>query len=221
MSVAVVPVPRRTQEERSNTTRARVLEATLACLDELGYAGTTTIIVADRAGVSRGALLHHFPTRAALISAAAQFLFARLTDRYERAFAKVAPGAERVGAAVDLLWALFQDVRLTAVLELYVAARTDTELRRELAPIAERHHEHVLRMARGYFPDAAAANPAFPAVLDVVLDALQGLAVRRLITTDPKRLRASVALVKDIAHRAITAASTSRRRRGRRAHDED
>lgn len=219
MSV-VVPI-RRTQEERSSTTRARILEATLECLAELGYAGTTTIVVAERAGVSRGALLHHFPTRAALISAAVQFLFARLTERYERAFAKVSPGVERVGAAVDLLWELFQDARLTAVLELYVAARTDIELRRELAPIADRHHENVLGMARRYFPEAAAANPAFPAVLDVVLDALQGLAVRRLVTTDPKRLRASVALVKDIARRAIADASTSRRRRARRRQSEE
>jgi AcrR family transcriptional regulator len=203
MGALATTMHRRTQEERSSATRARILEATLECLAELGYADTTTIAVAERAGVSRGAQLHHFPTRAALISAAVQFLFARLTDSYESAFAHVAPGAERVGAAVDLLWEIFQDARLTAVLELYVAARTDEELRRELVPIAERHHENVLRTARGYFPDAA-ANPAFAALLDVVLDALQGLAVRRLITSDPITLGASIALVKEIARRAIT-----------------
>jgi AcrR family transcriptional regulator len=210
MGAPAIAMHRRTQEQRSSATRARILDATLECLAELGYADTTTIVVAERAGVSRGAQLHHFPTRAALISAAVQFLFARLTDSYEAAFAHVAPGAERVSAAVDLLWEIFQDARLTAVLELYVAARTDEELRRELVPIADRHHENVLRMARGYFPDAA-ANPAFAALLDVVLDALQGLAVRRLVTADPTTLGASVALVKNIARRAIADLSPPRR----------
>ncbi|HEY2387446.1 MAG TPA: TetR/AcrR family transcriptional regulator [Candidatus Binatia bacterium] len=204
MSVTAIAAHRRTQEERSHATQARILEATLECLAELGYAGTTTIVVAEHAGVSRGAQLHHFPTRASLISAAVQHLFAQLTDRYARAFTRVPAGAERIGAAVDLLWEIFQDARLTAVLELYVAARTDAELHRELVPIAERHHEKVLHLARGYFPDTALEGDAFAALLDVVLDALQGLAVRRLVTSDPTTLRRSVDLVKEIARRAIS-----------------
>jgi AcrR family transcriptional regulator len=204
MGATAIAAHRRTQGERSHATQGRILEATLECLAELGYAGTTTIVVAERAGVSRGAQLHHFPTRAALISAAVQFLFAQLTDRYERAFTRVAPGTERVGAAVDLLWEIFQDARLTAVLELHVASRTDEELHRELVPITERHHEKVLRLARGYFPDTAVDGDTFAALLDVVLDALQGLAVRRLVTSDPKTLRTSVELVKTIARRAIS-----------------
>jgi len=203
MGATAITAHRRTQGERSHATQARILEATLECLAELGYAGTTTIVVAERAVVSRGAQLHHFPTRASLISAAVQHLFAQLTDRYERAFTRVPAGAERIGAAVDLLWEIFQDARLTAVLELYVAARTDEELHRELVPITERHHEKVLRLARGYFPDTALDDDAFAALLDVVLDALQGLAVRRLVTSDPKTLRITVELVKEIARRAI------------------
>ncbi len=204
MAVVAIANRRRTQEERSTSTRGRILEAALECLAELGYAATTTIVVAARAGVSRGAELHHFPTRAALISAAVQYLFTQLTSAYEDAFARVPPGSDRVGAAVDLLWQIFQDPRLTAVLELHVAARTDAELRRELAPIAVRHQENVLRLARGYFPQAA-ANPRFAELLHVVIDALQGLAVRRLVTMRPKTLTSTVALVKDIARRAIAA----------------
>lgn len=203
MIVAAV-ARRRTQEERSTSTRGRILEATLECLAELGYAGTTTIVVAERAGVSRGAELHHFPTRAALISAAVQYLFTQLLATYEEAFARVPAGSDRVGVGVDLLWQIFQDARLTAVLELYVAARTDDELRRELIPIAARHEENVLRLARGYFPEAA-RNPRFEELLHVVIDTLQGLAVRRLVTTRPKTLAATVVMVKDIARRAIAA----------------
>jgi AcrR family transcriptional regulator len=205
MGTVAVARTRRTQEERSTTTRGRILDAALECLAELGYAATTTIVVAERAGVSRGAQLHHFPTRAALISAAVQSLFTQLTAAYAEAFARVAPRSDRVAAAVDLLWKIFQDPRLTAVLELHVAARTDDELRRELVPIAERHHADVLRLAREYFPQAAATNPRFAEVLDVVLDTLQGLAVRRLVTAHPRALAPTVTLVKDIARRAIGA----------------
>ena len=65
---------RRSQDERTAQTRARVLDAVLGCLVERGYAGTTTTAVAARAGVSRGAQLHHYRTRAALVAAAVEHL---------------------------------------------------------------------------------------------------------------------------------------------------
>jgi len=206
---AAVPI-RRTQAERRTATRRRILDAALECLATLGYAGTTTTVVAERARVSRGAELHHYPTRSALIGAAVQHLFANLTLAYERAFTRLPPEIDRVGAAIDLLWKIYQDPRLTAVLELHVAARTDAELRAALAPIASRHHANVVRLARGYFPDAAAALADFDALLDLVLDALQGMAVRRLIPIDRHAMERSLDAVKRVARAAI-----SGHRRGR------
>src|SRR5689334_5886388 len=138
---------RRTQAERTATTRARLLDAALECLVELGYGGTTTTEVADRAGVSRGAQLHHFPTRAALVAAAAEHLYARLTADYQAGFAALSPRADRLRAAVDLLWSMFTRRHFAAVGELYTAARTDAELRAHLAPIAARHEANVARLA--------------------------------------------------------------------------
>jgi AcrR family transcriptional regulator len=203
MSSAAIPV-RRTQEERSSAMRRRILDATLECLTTLGYAATTTIVVAERAGVSRGAELHHFPTRSALIGAAVQHLFRSVTQAYERAFTRLPPEADRVAAAIDLLWKIYQDPRVTAVLELHVAARTDAELRAALAPVALRHHANVVRLARGYFPDAAATHPGFEALLDLVLDTLQGLAVRRLLANDRRALEGTLARIKEIAAEAIS-----------------
>src|SRR4051812_46618887 len=65
---------RRTQEERTATMRARLLQATVDCLIDHGYAGTTTTAVVARAGVSRGAILHHFPTKADLVAAGVEYV---------------------------------------------------------------------------------------------------------------------------------------------------
>jgi len=74
---AVAQRARRTQAERTASTRARLLDATLECLCDLGYARTTTPEIARRAGLSRGAQLHHFPTKAELVTGAIEHLFAR------------------------------------------------------------------------------------------------------------------------------------------------
>jgi len=181
---AAAHAPRRSQEERSADTQRRVLDACLDCLVTEGWSGTTTTAVAARAGVSRGAQLHHFPTRHALVSAAVRHLFDRLRDDFETAFASETARRGRAGAGLDLLWRVFQDERLLAVLELYVAARTDAALRAELVPVAEAHHRHVLELAFRFFPEASRDRERFESLLDLVLDALQGMAVRRLLRPD-------------------------------------
>jgi AcrR family transcriptional regulator len=190
---------RRTQRERSAETRARVLDAALECLSRAGYRGTTTTAVTERAGVSRGAQLHHFPTRTALVSAALRRLYAELTEHYEKAFASLDPRADRLDAAVELLWRVMRDPRLDAAVELTVAARTDAELRREVAAVARAHRENIGRLARAYFPEAASA-PDFEARVDLVLDALQGLVLRCRLHGEGIGVAAhSLALVKALA----------------------
>jgi AcrR family transcriptional regulator len=201
--------PRRTQAERSALTRARILDAALACLAELGYAATTTTVVAERAGVSRGAQLHHFPTRDDLVAAAVRHLFADLREAFQKAFAALSPEADRVGAAIDLLWEVYRDPRLAAVLELYVAGRTDASLRARLAPVAAAHHAHVVVLARAYFPEAAARAGSLESVLDLVLDTLQGMAVRRVVHGDVPELETTRHLLASIARGAIAPAVAS------------
>src|SRR5712692_3582600 len=102
----VVSRPRRTQDQRSAATRARLLDATIACLFEFGYANTTTTEIAERAGLSRGAQLHHFPTKAALVTTAIEHLLQRRTEEFRTAFAGLPRDADRVAAAIDLLWSM-------------------------------------------------------------------------------------------------------------------
>src|SRR5229473_7754051 len=95
-TATVARLPRRTQEERSASTRARLLDATISCLSELGYARTTTTEIAERAGVSRGAQLHHFPTKAELVTTAVEHLFEKRTEEFRRAFESLPESADRV-----------------------------------------------------------------------------------------------------------------------------
>jgi AcrR family transcriptional regulator len=167
---------RRTQAERSAATRALLLDATIGALGELGYARTTTPEVCRRAGVSQGALFKHFATKAELVSRAAEHLLAALIADYRTAFAAAAGEADRVEAAVRLLWEIFRQPRLQAAFELYLAARTDPALAASLRPIAERHAGNLRAEARALFP-AAAAGPEFEDVIDAVVSAMQGAAL--------------------------------------------
>jgi AcrR family transcriptional regulator len=115
-----------TQAERTAATRGRLLDAALDVLAEQGYAATTTVEVAKRAGVSRGAQLHHFPTKAELLAAAVEHLYARRRAEYRAAVAAMPDGVDRIDSSVDLLWSMFSG---PTWLELQVAARTDPELR--------------------------------------------------------------------------------------------
>ncbi len=182
---------RRTQEERKAATRRALLDATIETMVELGYANTTTTEVTKRAGVSQGALFKHFPTKAALLGAAAEDLFPRLRAEYREAFEAVPETGDRVRAAVDLLWDVFQKPELQAAIELYVAARTDEELAAVLTEVDAPHRAELRAIAREFFPLAAERQgEAFDSVVDLVIDSIQGAALGSLAVPDaPRRER--------------------------------
>jgi len=203
--------PRRTQGERSATTQARLLDAAVECLVELGYGGTTTTVVAERAGVSRGAQLHHYGTRAELIGAAVQHVFAGLTDDYRAGFASIATRPDRLRGAVELLWSMYLQPRHLAALDLYLAARTDPELRAALAPVAARHRDNVLALAREYFPEAARDEARFTRLLDLILNAMLGMALSRgLYGARPEAEAALLAELEELARQLVADEKGSR-----------
>lgn len=171
--------PRRTQAERSASTRARLLEATVQCLVERGSAGTTTAEVERRAGVSRGARLHHFPTKAALLAAAVEHLYEGIAADYARAMEEMGPDARRFATGYRLLWDVFTRPVHAAVLELYVAARSDPELRRELAAVSARGQRATRKRANAYFPDLATREAE--GLLEALQATMLGLALQRVV----------------------------------------
>jgi AcrR family transcriptional regulator len=178
--------PRRTQEERSAATRARLLDATVACLADRGYARTTTTEIARRARVSRGAQLHHFPTKAQLVTTAVEHLFEQRHREVRAAFARLPAGADRATAGVDLLWSIISGATFHAWVELVVAARTDAKLRRTVTGISHRFLDAVTRSFRELFPDAEGHRDFIPAFAFAVL---QGLALDRMAMPDAPHIR--------------------------------
>jgi AcrR family transcriptional regulator len=121
------------QAERRRVTRTKLLDATVESLIEIGYPRTTTVEVGERAGLSRGAQLHHFPSKADLLVAAIEHLADERSQEFEAALkARLDAGDEPIDAMVDMLWSMFSDPLYWATIELMVAARTDPELLEKL-----------------------------------------------------------------------------------------
>ena len=119
------------QEERSAETRRRLLEAAIACLNERGYTGTTTTEIAGRAGVSRGAQVHHFRHKEELVLGALEHICERRLAELQYAFEELPLGGLefRLETLIDLMWSAFRGPSFYAWLELLVASRTDPLLR--------------------------------------------------------------------------------------------
>jgi AcrR family transcriptional regulator len=176
--------------------RTRLLDATVQCLLRGGYARTTTIEIARRARVSRGAQLHHFPTKAELVTAAVEHLFDRACAEFQHAFARLPAGASRAEAAIGLLWGFFTGPTFYAALELLVAARTDSALRRIVASVHRRFDETVARIFRSHFPGPADGAPFFAAVPAFVFSLMEGMALARIVESDDSRNEQILAMLR-------------------------
>ncbi|MCD9200119.1 TetR/AcrR family transcriptional regulator [Aeromicrobium wangtongii] len=170
---------RRSQRDRTAATRSRVIDATISSLVELGHAATTISRVQERAGVARGTLLHHFPTRASLLVAVVEDVANRrlhvLADEVEHS------GAAGWDAAVDLVWKDLQSPAFLAVLELWVAARTDADLRAALVPVERTVFESVHRAVTTV---AADDDPRVPTLVQFTIDLLTGSTMTTLLVDD-------------------------------------
>ncbi|MBV9484788.1 MAG: TetR/AcrR family transcriptional regulator [Frankiaceae bacterium] len=177
---------RRTQAERTAATRAALLKATIDTLVEDGHRRTTTQAVAKRAGVSYGALLHHFPAKADLLTAAVAHLLDQRVAEFRKSMANVPPGGRTKEAAIDVLWTMFQGETFTAWLELSVAARTDPDLAVAVERVDREFHEASLEIFRELFAEETRLDPELPRVAVATLYTfLDGLALSRLMPGSP------------------------------------
>jgi AcrR family transcriptional regulator len=196
---AVAERVRRTQAERTAATRARLLDATLECLCDLGYARTTTPEIARRAGLSRGAQLHHFPTKAELVASAVAHLLERRHREFRAAFARVPAGADRYAAAIDILWSMVSGPSFHAWLELAVAARADPELQAAVRDLTERLSALVADTFRDIFGPGRPDDPFFAVAPHFAFALLDGLALQRIAGVDRAQLARVVDALKALA----------------------
>jgi AcrR family transcriptional regulator len=184
---------------KSARTRARILECAMSLLVEIGYGEATNARIAEEAGLTRGAMLYHFPTRESLIGAVAEHIQARRAALMTRAAAHPPPGGDLVESAVDAYWALLSEPAFVAFAELEAAARTNPAIAGLVAP-----HQAAFERAQmddpllGLF--SAGSGPRFQASRDLARFMLEGLARARLTYDADGRAQRLMAVIKRAIH---------------------
>jgi AcrR family transcriptional regulator len=183
--VTATPV-REPQQDRSRATRRRLLEASVQCMAELGWAGTTVALVAERAGVSRGAAQHHFPTREDLVAGLIEHMSEVRTAEIAAAQETLRTGKRRTEAVLTALFGLYSGTLYRAAVHLWVAAAADEGLRAQIGPLETQLGRHAHRMA----VDLLRVDEKVPGARETVqatLDLCRGLGLAGLLSDDSAR----------------------------------
>jgi AcrR family transcriptional regulator len=175
---------RRSQAERRAVTRTALLSATIEVLADVGYARLTTADVCARAGVTRGAQAHYFATKADLVTEALLYLTEEmLGELLTTRIASTGGVRARYAALLDRLWEIFSARRADAHLQLFVAARTDDELRRHLVAFDRRIARTLTDAAERVTPDLVRRDD-FKPLMNTALATIRGLRLLRAVTSE-------------------------------------
>ncbi|GAB2647484.1 TetR/AcrR family transcriptional regulator [Nocardia goodfellowii] len=199
--------PHEPKQDRSRATRQRLLEATIDCLAERGWAAATVSVVAERAGVSRGAAQHHFPTREDLITAALEYMFdTRMAQSKSEAIAlsEVAEGSSRTQAVVAGLVDSYTTPLFKAALQVWTHAAADPVLRERIVPLEAKFG----RIAHRRAVEALGVDDSDPVahhLVQATLDLARGLGLADVLTDDSARRKQIVDQWSATLHAALTA----------------
>ncbi|MGI8666840.1 MAG: TetR/AcrR family transcriptional regulator [Jatrophihabitans sp.] len=192
----------RPQQARALATRDRLLEASLLVLYQRGYAATTTTAVCVQAGVSRGTQLHHFPSKAELVRASIEHLADKRAAEMRTELTGLPPAGDRIDAALALLERTFTSRLYSVALEVWMAARTDPELRAALAPLERRIGRELFALTVEVL-GVDSQNPDARQAVRLTLDLMRGLGVAALLTDDQHRRRRLLAWHADQLRRLL------------------
>jgi len=177
---------REPQQDRSRATRQRVLESAVDSLAERGWSGTTVAVIAVRAGISRGALQHYFPTREELFAAAFAHVAESRLAQIELQASRLEQTSERTEAVLTMLSGLYAGPLFRAALQLHSAAAADESLRPVVARSEGRVNAEVHRVAISLL----GVDVSVTGVRELVqgsLDLIRGLALADVLTDDSRR----------------------------------
>ena len=175
--------PRRTQAQRSAEMRERLLDATVSVLIEYGFAGTTTARVVEAAGVTKGAQLHHFPSKESLVVAAIDHLARQRAQTAIDTVADARSTPDPAVAVLDLLWEAHQGPMFVATVELWVAARTNPVLLQEIKRVEPLVNDTLAAAVAQVLPDGTQQKKLRNAVY-TAMDALRGVMVLSPVDDD-------------------------------------
>lgn len=189
---------RGSHRERRAATRAKVLDAGILCLSQHGYHATTTSLVAKTAGVSRGALLHQFPTRLDLIIAIGEFLVSRYENLAASVLGTMKPGLEQFKGLTEVLWEKNKRDDTIAFIEIYLAARNDAELTAGLQGPINKAVREQMGKTRQIAADAGIDEiETVDALAVLTLASMWGMAILELGQWDRKQIDDAYALLKN------------------------
>jgi AcrR family transcriptional regulator len=179
-------VLRQPQQDRSRATRQRLLEAAIECLAEVGWSGSTVAVVAERAGVSRGAAQHHFPTREDLFTSAVEYVASERLAVLRAHAVDLPTGPGRVPAVIDLVERMYTGPLFRAAIHLWVAASSDERLRERVvgleAQVGRETHRTALELL-----GTEESKPGVREAVQATLDMARGLGLANLLTDDSRR----------------------------------
>jgi len=184
--MGAVAATREPRQDRSRATRQRLLEAAVDCLAELGWARATVAVVAERAGVSRGAAQHHFPTREALFTAALEYMAAERIAEVRRCGAALPAGARHTEAVVEMLVGVYVGPLFRAAAQVWVQAAADEALRTLVVPLEARMARETHTIAV-HLLGVDEGRPGVRETVQGLLDMARGMGLADLLTDDSRR----------------------------------
>jgi AcrR family transcriptional regulator len=178
------------QQLRSRNTREKLINAALDCIAELGFHGATMDLIVARAGVSRGAQVHHFPTKLTLITEAFDAMLNSFIVDLRSHMESIRLRDEKPNELFKYLWETYFSAQLFSVtMELVVQAKTNVELRTELIPIVERFHRNIDDSWYLLCRDSNAEDNKLVLMLNLTLSLLRGMGFQKVLWDRPEYFR--------------------------------
>lgn len=182
---APAPRRRRTQTERSAETQGKILAVTLDLVEEVGLRDTTTLLVAERAGVSRGALLHHFPSKTLLLQECYRTMLRQATEDIRAMAVAIDDGKLDIDGFLDALWEIFSGRVFAVTLEFITAARTDADIMTAVRSVATEFNTALDEIWERFLVRSPLAPADRRQALTATLCLLRGMGVQFAWRVDP------------------------------------
>jgi len=183
------------QAGKSTKMRNAIMEATLECYIKFGYSGTTVMKIAEAAGVSRGALTHHFDSRHSIIEASTLYLADKRLEEFNHLLSYSAVNEDRIISeesfkdALDALWSYFHLPSYIAFQELLIAARTDEVLNEVMAPLRKTLDKRTMKAITSLFPGSPHLQTTQRVLADLYFYTLQGMVINPITTVKTPRVK--------------------------------
>ena len=177
------------QEERSRQTQARIMQGTLECILQKGIRALTTVDVARQAGVSRGALMHHYPSKEALMRAALEDLLNREVESVRELAERIKAGTLEFDTLLDSLHEHFKGDLFMVTLEFLTAARTDEAIKEVLLPLAAHFNASLEGIWERLVTSAQHSPHEDRVALNATLCMMRGMGAQSIWRDDPELYR--------------------------------